>query len=174
MFENIYNFTDLRKAYHAASRKAHPDMGGSTEAMQQVNADYEKATKRIERTGERFNETAEQKAEREKAAEWQHQTTAADMAEYAEILQKLFSLDGLEIELCGSWLWISGNTRQYKDILKEWGCKWSKNKNAWYWYAGEYHRHGKRRFTMDEIRDMHGSEKIPPRPPKRLKPIFQT
>ena len=108
MFENIFNFADLRKAYRDAARKAHPDMGGSDAAMQEVNAAYEKATKRIERTGERFSETAEQKAEREKSAEWQHQTTAADMAEYAEILQKLFSLDGLEIELCGSWLWISG------------------------------------------------------------------
>lgn len=168
MFSNIHNFADLRKAYRDAARKAHPDMGGSTAAMQEVNAEYEKATKRIERTGERFNEFAEQKAEREKAAEWQHQTTAEDMAEYAEILQKLFSLDGLEIELCGSWLWISGNTRTYKEQLKEWGCKWSNNKKAWYWYSGEYHRQSKKRFSMDEIRDMHGSEKITGRPPRRL------
>lgn len=165
MFENIFNFADLRKAYHAASRKAHPDMGGTTEEMQRVNADYEKAVKRIERFGERFD-TPEQ--EQENAAEWKHQTTAEDMAEYAEILQKLFSLDGISIELCGSWLWISGDTRSVKDYLKEWGCKWSKNKNAWYWYAGEYHRHGKRRFSMDEIRDMHGSETIRGAKPRRL------
>lgn len=165
MFENIMNFAELRKAYHAASRKAHPDMGGSTEEMQRVNADYEKAVKRIERFGERF-ETPEQ--EQENTAEWKHQTTAEDMAEYADILQKLFSLDGISIELCGSWLWISGDTRSVKDFLKEWGCKWSKNKNAWYWYAGEYHRHGKRRFSMDEIRDMHGSETIRGAKPRRL------
>lgn len=165
MFENIFNFADLRKAYHKASRKAHPDMGGSTEEMQRVNAEYEKAVKRIERTGERFEDAAETATD---TAENAHKTTAADMAEYAEILQKLFSLDGIEIELCGSWLWITGDTRTVKDYLKEWGCKWSKNKSAWYWYSGEYHRHSKRRFSLDEIRDMHGSETIRGAKPRRL------
>ena len=165
MFENIFNFADLRKAYRDAARKAHPDMGGSDAAMQAVNADYEKAIKRIERCGERFADQAQQE---QAAPEWARKTTAEDMADFAEILQKLFGLDGIEIELCGSWLWISGNTRQYKDSLKEWGCKWSQNQSAWYWYSGEYHRKSKKRFTMDEIRDMHGSEKITGRPPKRL------
>ena len=169
MFSNIHNFADLRKAYRDAARKAHPDMGGSDAAMQEVNAAYEQAIKRIERFGERF---ADQEQEEKNNAEWAHKTTAADMAEYAEILYKLFGLDGIEIELCGSWLWIPGNTRQFKDILKEWGCKWSNNKKAWYWYAGEYHRRSKKRFTMDEIRDMHGSEKITGRPPHRFEPVF--
>ena len=171
MFEKCMNFDELRKAYRTAARKAHPDLGGSTAEMQKVNADYAAAVKRIERTGEKFA-SAEQEAENN--AEWKHRTTAADMTEYAEILQKLFGLEGIEIELCGSWLWISGNTRQYKDALKEWGCKWSANKNAWYWYAGEYHRRGKKRYSMDEIRDIHGSEKVYGKPAKRLKPIIQT
>lgn len=170
MFENIMNFADLRKAYHAESRKAHPDMGGSNEAMAKVNADYERAVKRIERTGERFANADQQ----QETPEWQHQTTAEDMADYADILQKLFSIDGIEIELCGSWLWISGNTREYKEQLKEWGCKWSNNNKAWYWYSGEYHRKSRKRYTMDEIRDLHGSERITGRPPKRLKPIYQS
>lgn len=171
MFEHIHNFTDLRKAYREAARKAHPDMGGSTEAMQKVNADFEAATKRIERTGERFEDDtrrAAQSAAEGAESTTESRTTAADMEAFADILQKLFGLDGLEIELCGSWLWISGNTRIWKEQLKEYGCKWSKNKAAWYWYSGEYHKRSKRKFSMDEIREMHGSETIKSRKPGRL------
>ena len=42
MFENITTLDELRKAYRAAAFAAHPDHGGSTEAMQEVNAAYEK------------------------------------------------------------------------------------------------------------------------------------
>ena len=36
-----------------------------------------------------------------------------------EILQKIINFDGIEIELVGSWLWVSGNTYSYKKELKE-------------------------------------------------------
>lgn len=166
MFRDIHNFAELKKAYKAAARKAHPDMGGSTEEMQRVNAAYEEAVKRIKRTGEKFTGSTAEEAE-QKAQSAPHET-AEDMAAYAEILQKLFGLDGIEIELCGSWLWITGNTRLWKEQLKEFGCRWSNNKKAWYWYSGEYHKHGKRRYSMDEIRDMHGSETIRGRKPHRM------
>ena len=42
MFNNINTLDELRKAYRAAAFAAHPDHGGSTEAMQEVNAAYEK------------------------------------------------------------------------------------------------------------------------------------
>ena len=42
MFDNINSLDELRKAYRAAAFAAHPDHGGSTEAMQEVNAAYEK------------------------------------------------------------------------------------------------------------------------------------
>lgn len=158
MFDDIFNFADLKKAYKKAARKAHPDMGGTTEEMQRVNAEYEKAVKRIQRNGERYTGSTAEEAEQK--AQNAQKCTAEDMAQYAEILQKLFGLDGIEIELCGSWLWISGNTRIWKEQLKAFGCKWSNNKKAWYWYSGEYHRKSKKHFTMDEIRDMHGSETI--------------
>lgn len=162
MFENIKNFADLKKAYHKAARENHPDMGGDTETMKRINNDFERAARRIERDGEKFSS--------ESAAEKSGKTTetAQDMADFAEILSKLFGLDGLDIELCGSWLWITGNTYTHRDAIKAAGCKWSKNKQRWYWHKGDYVRKGKRRYDMDEIRAMHGSEKIRGSAPKHL------
>lgn len=154
MFENIKNFADLKKAYHKAARENHPDMGGDTETMKRINNDFERAARRIERDGEKFSS--------ESAAEKSGKTTetAQDMADFAEILSKLFGLDGLDIELCGSWLWITGNTYTHRDAIKAAGCKWSKSKQRWYWHKGEYTRRGRRRYDMNEIRAMHGSERI--------------
>lgn len=39
-FINCKNLDELKKAYKAAAMKYHPDMGGSNEAMQQINAEY--------------------------------------------------------------------------------------------------------------------------------------
>jgi hypothetical protein len=35
-----------------------------------------------------------------------------------------------------TWWWLTGNTYPHKDMLKRWGCRWSKGRRAWY-YIGE-------------------------------------
>lgn len=159
MFDTIHDLQELKRAYHVAARSAHPDMGGSTEEMQRINSEYEKAVKRIQR--EKAMGKTYTKASANSETETETETeTAETMKQFQEVLNVLYSLDGLNIELCGSWLWISGNTYGHKDALKAAGCKWSANKKAWYWYSGDYHKHGKHSYTMDEIRDFHGSETL--------------
>ena len=68
-------------------------------------------------------------------------------------------LDGLEIELCGSWLWIGGNTKEHKDALKAARCRWSSNKKLWYWHHSEEGRKWHRgKATMNQIRSKYGSQ----------------
>ena len=71
----------------------------------------------------------------------------------------LLKLDGLEVELCGSWLWIGGNTRENKEALKAAGCRWSNNKKLWYWRHEEDGRSWSRgKKTMSQIRSKYGSQ----------------
>lgn len=35
-----------------------------------------------------------------------------------------------------AWWWITGNTYPHKELLKRWGCRWSKGRGAWY-FVGE-------------------------------------
>lgn len=81
-------------------------------------------------------------------------------AEFADIIEKIIRLEGVTIEICGSWVWISGGTKQYKDYLKESGFRWSANKAAWYWHREPYKRRSRKNYTLDEIRTMHGSQAI--------------
>lgn len=137
---------ELKKAYRRLAMQHHPDRGGTKEAMQAINAEYEKLF-------------AVLKDKHNAAADDYHKTTEAP-EEFIEIIDKLMSLDGLEIELCGSWLWIGGNTRENKDALKAMGCYWSSNKKLWYWRHPEdgCYRRGKKSKTMSEIRTKYGSQ----------------
>jgi hypothetical protein len=35
-----------------------------------------------------------------------------------------------------TWWWLTGNTYPHKDMLKRWGCRWSKGRKSWY-YVGD-------------------------------------
>ena len=91
-------------------------------------------------------------------ADEHHQTTETP-DEFRDIVERLLRMDGLEVELCGSWLWIGGNTREHKDGLKTAGCRWSSNKKLWYWHHAEegcrWHRGTK---TINQIRSKYGSQ----------------
>lgn len=143
-FNNISNLEELKKEYRRLCMKHHPDLGGDEETMKRLNAEYE----RIVRSG-RFSDDMD-------AAH----TTADEEAAFRHILEKLVVLQGLVIEICGSWLWVSGKTFPYKDALKGLGMKFASKKKCWYWHPEGYRRTSHREYSMDAIRDMHGSRII--------------
>ena len=69
-------------------------------------------------------------------------------------------LEGLIIEIRGSWVWVAGETKQHKDAIKTAGFKYSANKCEWYFNPTPFKaktRKGGKTFSSDEIRGMHGS-----------------
>lgn len=148
---------ELKTMYKRLALANHPDQGGSTEAMQQINAEYTElfnTLKNVHRSAEGEKYTARQ----------DNDETAA---EFIDIIAKLVRLPGIIIELCGSWLWITGETRAVKDELKEIGFRWSKNKTAWYYHRGEYHK-SKGEMSLDDIRIKYGSTQYTGRQPAQL------
>ena len=143
-FTNCKTLNELKSEYRRLVMIHHPDRGGDPEIMKQINNDHDE---RFEQLKAGYNATAD---DNHKCAETPE--------EFRDILNVLFTLDGLEIELCGSWLWIGGNTREHKDALKAAGCTWCSKKKLWSWHHPEekrtYHR-GKR--SIDEIRAKYGS-----------------
>ena len=136
----------LKSAYRAACLKHHPDKGGDVEIMKLVNAAYDFLKKiDIWWTGEQFR-TA------------QKQTPLTETMQ--AMIDRLKGLAGIKIEIIGSWLWVSGQTYDFKDVLKDLKMKFAGNKKAWYYHEDAYRKKGKKQFGMDEIRQMHGSQDI--------------
>ena len=148
-FVNCRNLDELKKAYKAAAMKNHPDMGGDTATMQAINAEYSARFEVLKRS--QNEQAAEDTTGRTHA-------TTESAGDFIAIIAALLKLDGLEIELCGRWLWIGGNTREHKEAMKAAGCRWSSTKKLWSWHHAEEGQHWhKGTKTMAEIRSKYGS-----------------
>lgn len=148
-FEGCKTLEDIKRRYYELVRTYHPDKPENGEQEQEVlkavNAEYEiafKMFKDIHRTaeGETYTKDTEETPEI-----------------FRDIIIKVIRLEDVVVEVCGSWVWLTGNTRQYKDYLKESGFKWAKKKTAWYWHTGEYRKWSKQEYSMDDIRAKYGS-----------------
>ena len=82
----------------------------------------------------------------------------------ADTLSALVHIEGLDLEICGSWLWVGGNTYPNRSALTAAGLRFSGSKKRFYLNpdkksGGKKKWYGKSR-TMDQIRQAHGSRKV--------------
>lgn len=127
----------LSAAYKRAAMKFHPDRGGSLEMMQAVNAAREVL--------KNYVGTVECEEGYDEALN--------------DAINAVINLDGIEIEVCGAWIWVSGNTRPHKDAIKGADYFWASKKMMWYYRPTEW-KGGRGTQSMDQIRETHGSVKI--------------
>lgn len=146
-FKNINILDELRTAYRRLALLHHPDKGGSTSDMQEINNEYEILSKRLINGNASFSEGRKS---------WEHFVSA----EIRDKLNEIIFLEDVVIEVIGSWIWITGNTKPVREELKARGFKFSPNKLAWYWQYGDYRKRNGKQFSMDEIRAMWGSDEV--------------
>ena len=77
-----------------------------------------------------------------------------------EMIQKVIHLSNIPSEIIGNWLWIGGNTYQYRKDLKEMGFKFAGKKKCWYWHSDAFRKRSHKVLSMDDIRSYYGSTSI--------------
>lgn len=70
----------------------------------------------------------------------------------SEFLEELIKTEGITVEQIGTWIWVSGNTKPYKEKLKDHKFQWSKVKNMWYFHEGKRRRYYTKEFSIEEIK----------------------
>ena len=134
----------IKSAYRLACSKYHPDRNpAGLEMMKMVNNAYE------------FLKTLDY-------ADVKNNDIDNDQPDYGDelmtALNAVMRLNGIYIEVCGVWIWISGNTRDHKEALKAAGFKWASKKVQWYFRPAGFKSRGyKRQSSMDDIRGKYGS-----------------
>lgn len=147
-FTNCKTIEDVKKTYKELAKKFHPDCGGNAELFKEMSAEYEIA----------FNMYKDIHMNAE--GETYHKETTGTAQQFADIINKIIYCSGLNIEIIGSWIWLTGNTYMYRETIKAAGFFWSKNKQAWY-YNGDTKKSTYRgKYNMTQLREMWGSTTI--------------
>lgn len=81
--------------------------------------------------------------------------------DFVTLINELIGMDGITVEVCGTWLWVTGNTKVNKEALKACGFRYAAKKKSWYKAPeGTKHFKGKKTWTMAQIRDAYGSHVV--------------
>ena len=78
---------------------------------------------------------------------------------FKEKINAIINLDGITIEIVGLWIWITGNTYQVKQAIKEAGFYFASKKIAWYWRP-EHAAGGRGKHSLDELKIKYGCERV--------------
>ena len=145
-FHDCKTIDELTAAYRRAAIKNHPDMGGSEEIMKKINAEYAALLEKM-----RLNEANEA-----------GMSAMPDMGlseEIVEMIQKIILIDDIEIEVCGSWVWVGGNTFEHRVELKDAGYSYSGKQKRWYW-GRKKKNYRMNAMKMNDIRKKYGSTDV--------------
>lgn len=123
----------VKSLYRTLAKQHHPDRGGSTAVMQDINAEYHSTLARMD--GQSHKD-----GEREYTYRYNQAAEQAAMDKVAELLR---IKGNFELYLIGTWVWVMGDTRPIKDALKAAGCQWHSKRSCWYWRAAESRHHGR-------------------------------
>ena len=156
-FSNINTLEELKKQYKKLAMKYHPDRpNGSEEIMKKINSEYEKMFAMLK-----------DKEEKEAKKEGKQTTSTNEKVnDFIDIINRLININDIEIELIGSWIWLSGNTYPIRELLKELKFRWSSGKKMWYYTIfsanddGNKRKYKGKQQNMGTIRAKYGSTVI--------------
>lgn len=145
-FTNITTLEELKKQYRKLALKYHPDKPtGDLEIFKAINNEYHSLFNIVKDThktkdGKTYNKPVNEKP-----------------SDFIDLINKLINLYGIHIEVIGSFVWVSGETKPHKETLKELGFRYHTAKKVWYKAPTDYIKYNRnKKYSMSEIRDMYG------------------
>lgn len=135
----------VKGAYYKSCKRYHPDLNpAGTEMMKLIN------------------EAKDSLKSAQFPVELKEETESYDYgAAINEALNKIIHIQDIKIEICGSWVWVSGNTKEHWPLFKDAGFRFSGPKKMVYFRPeSESKKYRKGSLSMEEIRQKYGASSI--------------
>lgn len=147
-FKDCKDLADVKTTYKNLAKQFHPDRGGDLETMKAINLEYEIAAKIIMKKSGFTSQDFE--------------SDLLDLVAYREAVAAVSNLENIVIEIVGKWVWITGETKQHKDVLKNAGYFFAHKKCAWYFRTAENKTgFNKKGQSLDSIKSKYGCVNVP-------------
>jgi curved DNA-binding protein CbpA len=143
-FKDCTNIDNIKNEYRKLAKKYHPDINTKSDdsIMKEINSQYDLAIKILKDT--------------KSAKKADSQVQEAEI--FKDIIAQLIKFDDIEIEICNWYLWISGNTKPIKELLKSLNFKWASKKKQWYYRPDWCFSRNRKEWSMEKIRSTYGSK----------------
>lgn len=148
-FNRVYvSIEEIKKHFRTLVMENHPDLGGSEEITKEINIEYQTILKEF--VSSTYWNYREQNGNFEYDKE--------DVNNLSDIISKVIDLDGLRLEIIGTWLY-AFNSFAHKDYLKSIGFWFSGKHKAWIFNnAKKVYRHSN--HTLEAIKSKYGCTKV--------------
>ena len=150
-FKDCNTIQEVKTKYRQLAKELHPDKNGSTELMQNLNTEYAFVITKL--------------AKGESIIEEEVNRIITESEEYKNALTAIIHCTGITIEVVGSWIWVSGETKAVKEILKANRFVWAKKKenlSLWFFRSEEFSCKNRlaKHTEFNAIKSKYGSYEI--------------
>ncbi|MGD9152427.1 MAG: hypothetical protein PVG30_02050 [Gammaproteobacteria bacterium] len=144
-FKDCTNIDDIKNIYRKLVKQYHPDINKNVDdsIIKEINSQYDRAIKDLK------DKKSTKKAD--------SQVYEAEI--FKDIIYQLIKFNDIEIEICNWYIWLSGNTRPIKDLLKSLKFRWAARKKQWYYRPDWCFSRNRKEWSMEQIRSTYGSKK---------------
>lgn len=149
-FKGVDTFEVLKKKFKQFAKWLHPDVSdyeNSQEAFIELQKQYEQAEKII-KSGKKVDDVE-----------------VSVPQDVKDAISKISDLEGVEIKIRGTWVWVAGVSREDKDkheVLRGAGFRYGSKANEWY-FASETNGQKKKRgrgYNAEQLKDKWGEQTI--------------
>lgn len=159
-FKNCNTPDEIKSEYRRLAMKHHPDRGGDTATMQDINAAYHAALKGSDGRTYKSSESQQRSSGRAEYTYRYNQTAEEQlMNKLIEIIKALPATADITITVVGMWLWVRGDTRPQKETLKAAKFWWNRQREAWNWHPEGYASRFNKNVSIEEI--LEGGTEVP-------------